>query len=392
MEAETYIRKKRKKTMAPSSTPENNSQRHRRFPALWLVLLAAALQMLPSLHKYAEVKPPQLDDDFTMIIQTAKDMVSTLRHSQQKPATIPAYSTKLERNAIPPLPVKVPRDGGNESGRMEVKREYLQRWFLSQMKVLVTNCDKLGTAEVRGMYCDAGGVSVSRAIAQNFRRSFCLVRMSSLSLRDRERVLMQENIVKFAIIRHPLVRALATYRRVVSNDTVLNSQMYRRFIARLRGYELTSSHRELSVVSFRVFLALSGQRLASMRAGYNERPFRIRDDSEMLDGGMSNEGHYGNVDDESISDEYELSPQWLLCAMDVVKYSSMVRVESIGKDLHEVFRKMGMTTSVVPELNVSEDMTEARRVYSDVRVRQRAWRLFRKDISTFEFSLTDLTK
>lgn len=364
---------------------------HRGYWTPWLALAAALLQIVTSLLKHKGIDSSDLDDDFAISLQRARDMLPSPPLPGKTVATTTTCGVKARWNTSPPLPVKVPQETNNKSGRMEIRRENLQRWYISQMKVLVSNCQQPHTAEVRGMYCDAGGVSVSRVIEQSLRQSFCIKRMSSLSLRDRERILTQDNVVKFAVIRHPLVRALAAYRHAVSNNTLPNSETYRSFIARLRGHGLTSDHRELGIVSFRVFLALSGQRLATVRAGNNERPFQIKSGGERLNWDGFNDDHK-NIGDESINQEYELSPQWLLCAMDAVNYSSLVRAETMGKDLHVVFRKMSVTTSVVPELNTSMDLVEARRVYSEVRLRQRAWRLFRKDMSTFGYSLTDLTK
>lgn len=139
-------------------------------------------------------------------------------------------------------------------------------------------------------------------------------------------------------------------------------------------------------------MALSGQRLASARAGLDDRPFRVKSNSERQSRDKYDKDDAYHFDDESIDDEYELSPQWLLCALDQVNYTSLVKVETLGKDLHQVFRKMGMTSGIIPELNVSSDLAEARRVYSDLRVRQRAGRLFRKDVSTFGYTLKDLAR
>lgn len=357
------------------------SRSHRKNRAQQLISLGVALQLLANALSWT--RSFNESDEFSTMLKAARCMSYT-RKQNKLTSSFTRYSGMRQNWKLHarPLSVIFPEALKSSKDRLKINRENLHRRGVMQLTIILTQCNSSQGGEVRGVFCDAAGSAISQTVRGLLKSSFCLRKLSQLSLRDRERALLRPNILRFAIIQHPFTRAFGTYRRFITNTTDPNSTEYRRFISRLRGHPLSKTHRELSTISFRIFLALSSQRLSSVRGNLEARPFQIKSsETKFIAQGVakdepSNDGY----------DEDDLLPQAWVCATDVVNFPVLVRAESFTEDIHALNRRLGIKTSSIPDLDVLSDISAAKEMFADVRVRHRASRLFRQDLSTFKYA------
>lgn len=270
------------------------------------------------------------------------------------------------------------------------------------------------------MYCPVAGAADTAILAHlmstaslsssrkvdNMPRSrvHTVVPMYALALRDRERMVSAspDKLLRFMFVRHPFTRALAVYRlssaelpfqtnaprngttgtrkmqsvtKMIGDDE-LRRERAQRLVNRLRNFSAMSRVRA-SPLSFRLFLSLLTTHVR-VQAYFKEQQQQQR---------SPHSSH--QFDDDDGEDMELIKSQADTCAVDIFNYSFVGRVERFHHDLNTVNTWLGIRRTVLPIHHSSGARQAANDVFADHRTRQKAARLFRRDLQTFGFSLSE---
>lgn len=230
-----------------------------------------------------------------------------------------------------------------------------------------------------------------------------VVPMHALALRDRERMLLAnpDKLLRFTFVRHPFTRALAVYRlssadmpfqtypqrdsatglKQVHNVTKMmgddesRRERAQRLVNRLRKFSAMGRVRA-SPLSFRLFLSLLTTHVR-VQAYFKEQQ-------------QQQHSHFSHhVDDDDGEDMELIKSQADICAVGTFNYSFVGRVERFHHDLTTVNKWLGIRRTVLPIHHSSGAREAANEVFADHRTRQKAARLFRRDLQAFGFSLSE---
>lgn len=215
------------------------------------------------------------------------------------------------------------------------------------------------------LFCATPGAA-RHALLTHLSRTHSLIPLSELSMRDRERLLVRESVFRFMFVRHPFVRTLAAYRRATVGVSDASDKRFRTLMARLRGSALEPGVRELQIISFRMFLALLGN-----RGDYYQGDASLKNVA-------SNINVYDNDDD--------LHPQNKFCAVQTVNYSFIGRIEHFTRDLLVVNNWLKIRSTALPPHHSSGAADAAASVFQDSRIRRKATRLLQDDLRAFGYS------
>lgn len=206
----------------------------------------------------------------------------------------------------------------------------------------------------RILYCPISGVA-SRTItallsanqkSTDFTGTY---RLSELSLRDRERFLLSTTVHRFLFVRHPFARAVAAYNRGISSGPV-DSPDYRAFMGLVRGRALSEHEHELQKVSFLFFLTFLARQNAA------------------------------DLDEQFI-------PQSLACGTGSIDYDFTGRLETFDEDIQALCEKTGLNKDLIgPSPPTSNASAEARELFSSLKHRTKAVKLYGVDLDAFGYA------
>lgn len=186
-----------------------------------------------------------------------------------------------------------------------------------------------------------------------------LERLSSFSLRDRERFLTSKDIFRFAFVRHPFTRASATYHTGVESGN-LESKEYRQFMGLVRGAPLSEHERELQRLSTLFYLTFLG-----------------RQPSESLD--------------------ETFQPQVALCNIGSIEYQILGHIESFDADIATVAEMLNINTPEQPmsvaletlESNAGEIAATSKEMFRVAKFRNKATKLYAEDFAKLDYSFVE---
>lgn len=261
-----------------------------------------------------------------------------------------------------------------------------------------------GDAAILAHLMSTASSSLSKKDIMPKSRVHTVVPMHALALRDRERMLLasSDKLLRFTFVRHPFTRALAVYRlssaelpfetnaprngttgrRQVKSvtkmigDDELRRERAQRLVNRLRNFSAMSRVRA-SPLSFRLFLSLLTTHVR-VKAYFKEQQQQQR---------SSHSSH--QFDDDDGEDMELIKSQADMCAVDTFNYSFVGRVERFHHDLNTINEWLGIRRTVLPIHHSSGARQAANDVFADHRTRQKAARLFRRDMHAFGFSLSE---
>lgn len=340
-----------------------NSMERRSFAPM-LVLIASILLFLSNLCPSSQLTETVPIDSFSRLIllTRGKNVHTSEFWNEQTASSIRRVATSLSW-----------ADSDTEEEQiMRISRQVLMSREVSRLYAVLSNCSHStygregGTGEA--LFCANPGAA-RHALLTHLSQRHCVVPLSDLSMRDRERLLARESVFRFMFVRHPFVRSLAAYRRATVGVSDPSDERFRTLMARLRGSALQPGERELRIISFRMFLALLGNRADYYR--------------EMMS--VNNVGSNVVLNDNDDDDD-DLHPQYKFCAVRTVNYSFIGQIEHLARDVLVVNNRLQIHTTALPSHHSSGAADTAAGVFKDSRIRRKATRLFQDDLQAFGYS------
>lgn len=207
----------------------------------------------------------------------------------------------------------------------------------------------LASPSLAAVFCPVPGTG-SISLTKHLSKTGPLIPLSSLALRDRERLLVRPDVFRFLFVAHPFTRTLtAFYRGIVTSDR-LDSTEYRDFMARVRGRKLAETEHEIQLLSFQFFLTFLSR----------QTPWELHQD---------------------------FRSQTALCGVGNVSFTFVGKMENFATDVQFVNSKLGLGGAVVqadPFFLQAEHNTTA--AFRNPRIRNKASKLYRDDLSNFGYS------
>lgn len=249
-------------------------------------------------------------------------------------------STLNNLSYTPPVSVRWTAPDSPAQLKLSIPRHQLTSPTTTRLLALASDCHS--TPLIHAIYCPVPGAA-QFAITSHLRAKHCVLPLSQLALRDRERALVRTSVFRFTFARHPFLRALSAYRRGIRPDITggLRGTTNRTFAGRVSGTPLP----------FRFFLAFLSRRVL---------PADVPPD--------------------------ELSSQTSACDPRRMHFHFVGDVDKLVEGLHVVNARLGIHSTILPLHNSSGALAAAHEIFGNARVRRKAARLFHDDLLAFGFS------
>ncbi|CAN8066560.1 unnamed protein product [Agarophyton chilense] len=225
------------------------------------------------------------------------------------------------------------------SGPMLLPRSLLTSSLVNRLLVLVDQ-----NHGPIGLYCSVPG-NWDIAIHHHLANNYILRPLSQFSIRDRERLLYSPNVYRFLFVRHPLTRLRIMYQNATKHGP--DSEAYRSFVSRVRGIPLRENDRVLQVLTPRFFVTFLS-RLPILPA--------------------------------------EFVSQTELCGRSVIKYHLAGHVESFGRNIVQLNRRLALGGGTFTDLSSLDDSI-MHEEWSDKRLRLHVAKLYAEDFRNFGFDV-----
>jgi Sulfotransferase family len=174
--------------------------------------------------------------------------------------------------------------------------------------------------------------------------------LANFSVRDRERFLSSRDVFRFVIVRHPYMRAVATYNQGIASGD-LDSPEYRHFMGLVRGKPLRENERELQKLSMLFFLTFLSKQ------------------------------HSTQLDEQFLS-------QTELCGIGSINYDLIGRLESLKADVARaanIMKVSFVSLNAIPidgRRNTTETAIET---FASSKHRSKAAKLYSADLTTLNY-------
>lgn len=258
---------------------------------------------------------------------------------------------------------------------LQMNRTNLQTSKLTHRLYVLCEPNAQNSLQVKALFCAIEGLCKSSLLKHFETPLLQLHKLSSFSLRDRERILSSStssSIFRFAFVQHPFARSFQLFHNVTNHRNPHYTSSYGEFMARLRKLPYRPSDRELNTISYRMFLALLNRRrqLEQLDAHRLPLPF-VYDERD-------------HERDDERDDIFE--DQATICSIPFVEYSFIANMETFARDLHFVHQRLGFRSSSTPHCPLTEVSTSLHQTFSDSTIRHKATRLFQKDLNNFQYA------
>lgn len=242
--------------------------------------------------------------------------------------------------------------------------QYNSAMSIERSTLLSPTMDRILVARAhRALFCPIPGVA-EKIITDFLEKSERhldgkLEKLSSFSLRDRERYLTSKDIFRFAFVRHPFNRAAATYHQGI-NSGDLDSVEYRDFMGRVRGKRLNEHERELQRLTTLFYLTFLGR----------QPP-------------------------ETLNETFR--PQVNLCSVTTIDYQLLGRLESLDADIATVAEMLNIEPPTQPmsallegsESNIKDVADTTHELFRSTKYRTKATKLYAIDFEKLGYSAVD---
>lgn len=240
-----------------------------------------------------------------------------------------------------PFPPAPPNTSYKDASALSVPRALLQSPLLDRILVSPSH---------RVVFCPIPGAE-DHQIHQHLSQ-LCgpLHFLSAFAPRDRERLLHNKDVFRFAFVIHPFTRLLASYFRGTRSPGGINGRSYRTFMSRVRGVSLADGQQDMEIVSFQFFLT-----------------------------------YLNRQDTQQLHDDFR--SQSTLCGFREVNYTFVGRMERFERDMASLYTRIGAKgTQVHADAFLLEAKEKASSIFQSHRLRSKAIRLYETDLHTLDYS------